>query len=112
MKITESKLRRTIRRVIRESVMSKVDAGMQNIVLSLVQQDPEASAMSIKSELQSMGTAEIGALARDHSGVEDDEIAHILQGEILDLISSATSEPWEHSPECPLQQHIEMLLGL
>ena len=104
MRMTSRQLRKTIRRVLRESVMSKVDICMKNVIMQLHREG--GSAMNIKSALQSMGTMEIGQLCRDNES--DEEIAHVCQGEILDLIASAESEAYELNHECPMMQFIVM----
>ena len=104
MRITRRQLRKTIRRVLRESVMSKVDVCMKNVIMQL--HKPGGSAMNIKSELQSMGVSSIGYLCRDLES--DPDIADVCQGEILDLIASAESGPYELNYECPMMQFIMM----
>ena len=104
MRITRQQLRKTIRRVLRESVMSKVDICMKNVITQL--HKPGGSAMNIKSQLQSMGTADIGYLCRDNES--DPDIAHVCQGELLEIIASAESGPYELNYECPMMQFIMM----
>ena len=104
MRMSESQLRKTIQTVIRESVMSKADICMKNVIIQL--HTSGGSAMNIKSELQSMSAEEIGVICNDNES--DPDIAGVCQGQILDIIDSAESGPYELNYECPTMQFIIM----